>query len=276
MKKRLKKINEKPRLYEEGTCSLWDDPYVSKQMLKAHLNPKVESATRKYESVLKSVEWINSQFPSHQYRKLLDLGCGPGIYTELFYHCGYQVTGMDISYNSIEYAISSAQEKNIDIQYNVGDYVVNEFPSLCHLITLIYCDFGVLSDENREILLKKVYDTLVVGGCFVFDVFTKQKYIGKKERNEWSVESKGFFSDKEHLLLKSFYRYDQNNTFLDKYIVIEKEKIAYYHVWEHTFTFEELERSLRGTGFKDISFYGDMTGKECTIDDETICIVARK
>ena len=38
---------EKPTLYEKTKVAFWDDPYISKQMLKAHLAPDFEAASRK-------------------------------------------------------------------------------------------------------------------------------------------------------------------------------------------------------------------------------------
>ena len=82
-------------------------------MLKAHLNENQESATRKLDFVKKSVAWINTVLPNHHYNNLLDLGCGPGIYAELFYQYGYQVTGIDLSKRSISYAQASAKQKDL-------------------------------------------------------------------------------------------------------------------------------------------------------------------
>lgn len=66
-------------------------------MLKAHLNPDLESATRKLDFLEQSANWISDTLPPSSYKRLLDLGCGPGIYAEFFDAKGYQVTGLDIS-----------------------------------------------------------------------------------------------------------------------------------------------------------------------------------
>lgn len=77
MKDILKQLNTRPKLFEQSTASIWDDPHISKGMLKAHLNENQESATRKLDFVKKSVAWINTVLPNHHYNNLLDLGCGP-------------------------------------------------------------------------------------------------------------------------------------------------------------------------------------------------------
>ena len=98
-------ICEKPELFEESQKNMWNDEYISKNMLKAHLNKNLDSATRNYDFVKQSVEWIARILPPTEYPNLLDLGCGPGIYGELFFEKGYNVKGVDLSERSMELSI---------------------------------------------------------------------------------------------------------------------------------------------------------------------------
>lgn len=88
MLKNIKQLTHGPQLY---------DPYIYQNLLKAHLNPEQESATRKLDFVHQSLDWISSVLPVTQHKRLLDLDCVTGIYAELFHTKGYQVTGLDIS-----------------------------------------------------------------------------------------------------------------------------------------------------------------------------------
>ena len=119
---KLTELSKKPPLYEPGDAMMWTDPYVSKQLLKAHLDPEIDSATRKPESIRKTISFITGYCKNHEI-KILDLGCGPGIYTERLSKQGFQVTGMDISENSIEYARSQAGKNNLQIEYICQDYL---------------------------------------------------------------------------------------------------------------------------------------------------------
>lgn len=269
-------FEKKPKLYQTSTKKFWDDPYISKGMLKAHLNPEVDAATRKEKFVEESVQWIRKQIPPASYPALLDLGCGPGIYAELLSCNGYQVTGFDLSKQSIDYAKASAKEKKLDILYVEGNYVSDDFGRDYDLITMIYCDFGVLSNENRKILLKKVYQGLKSGGCFLFDVFTLEKYRGQEEYKEWSIETQGFWREETSLILKSFYRYEAENTFLEQYIIINENETVCYNIWEHVFTLEEIKQDLKEAGFNKIEVYGDVTGKPYIDNGQTICLIAKK
>ena len=103
MKELFKYLN-KPEVYAQSSCKFWEDEHISKGMLEAHLNPDLEAASRKHEFIDQSVKWIHSLASQKTHPKLLDLGCGPGLYTDRLNQLGYEVTGIDISKRSIEYA----------------------------------------------------------------------------------------------------------------------------------------------------------------------------
>lgn len=272
----IKKYMQKPKLYASSTAKFWDDEHISKGMLEAHLNPELESATRTLGFVEKSVEWISKVAPATEYPNLLDLGCGPGIYAELFDDVGYQVTGIDLSKRSIEYAHTSAAGKNKQIAYEVGSYLSMDYQGQFDVTTLIYCDFGVLSTDDRATLLQKIHTALRPNGCLIFDVFVPQQYEGIAESRDWSYEESGFWSPEPYLCLNSLYRYDDVNTFLRQHIIISEGKANCYNVWEHTFTRNELEKDLKSAGFNIDGFYGDVAGSDDSADSKQLCIVARK
>ncbi len=276
MLKTIRPYLKKPLLFEKSKTKFWDDPHISQSMLKAHLDPDLESATRKLEFVKQSVNWISDILPISKYKKILDLGCGPGIYAELFSAKGYRITGVDISKNSIQYARKIAKEKGLDIAYKHSDYIQSPIKGEYDLATMIYCDFGVLSDIERKALLRKVYNVLSPNGCFLFDVFTPFEYENRTEYKIWSYEESGFWRNHPYLLLQSLYRYDYDNTFLCQYIVVTDKETTCYNNWEHTFKIEELKTELQEAGFHDLQFYGNVAGAEYTRDSKTICVVARK
>ena len=65
----------------------------------------------------------------------------------------HTVTGIDFNKASIEYAT----RKRKDIEYILGDYIMNYPTGQYDLITMIYCDMGTHSDSDRDKLLKNIY-----------------------------------------------------------------------------------------------------------------------
>lgn len=272
----ISKFAQKPGLYAPSTAKFWDDEYISKGMLDAHLNPELESATRTLDFVRCSVEWIAKIAPVQKYPRLIDLGCGPGIYAELFDDAGYHVTGIDLSNRSIEYAQASAADKGKGIEYETGSYLSMDYKEQFDVATLIFCDFGVLSTDDRAKLLGKIYTALRPNGRLIFDVFTPQQYAGQDEYKNWEYADSGFWSPKPYLCLNSLYRYDEENTFMRQHIVVTENAMNCYNIWEHVFTKDELIRDLQVAGFAIDGFYGDVAGAPDSSDGKILCVVATK
>src|SRR5512144_287311 len=78
----LQQINARPAPFEICTTSeLWTDEYVSAQMLSFHLNPDVDLSSRKMAFIERSVDWLVSHFDITSGVRVIDFGCGPGLYT---------------------------------------------------------------------------------------------------------------------------------------------------------------------------------------------------
>ena len=276
MLEKLMSYLQKPELFAQSTSKFWDDEHISLGMLEAHLNPEFEGATRNHKFVDQSVDWIAKIAPPDQYPKLLDLGCGPGLYAQRFYQKGYNVTGIDFSRRSLEYAGNFAKKNEYAICYQYQDYLSISYQSEFDLITLIYCDFCVLSDSDRRILLDKIFNALKSNGKFIVDVTTPNSYKEREETKNWTYNEGDFWSDKPHLCLNAFYRYDESNTMLNQAVILTEDSIQSYYLWDHTFTLEELTNDLKEAGFDKIDFYSDVAGAKYEQNGHTMCAVATK
>ena len=272
----LKAMMRKPALYEKGTVELWTDEHISKGMLEAHLHPDWDAATRKHTTVKKIVKWINTVAPAETYPALLDLGCGPGIYAEEFHKAGYQVTGMDISERSINYARNSAQEKKLPITYYHQNFFTLGLKEQFDLVTLIYFDFCVNSTEDRAKTLENIYAALKPGGLLIVELTMPAHFAGHKEYKKWEYAESGFYCAKPHLCLESFYRYDEQSTILDQYIIVTEDDVKSIHVWHHTFTEDEFSHDLSVAGFSVKAVYGNMMGADYCKDGKEMCFIAQK
>lgn len=271
---------DKPELNAHTTNSLyhalWDDEHISKGMLKSHLDPDEEGATCKHEFVVRSAQWIAKVAPPTKFEKLLDLGCGPGVYAEQFAREGYAVTGVDFSKRSIGYAKDQTVLNGTGIEYHYQNYLTIDYTEQFDVITLINKDFPVLSITDRLTLLKKVHQALKPNGKFIFDVLTPK--MRKSESRSWKYYDKsGFFSNKPHHLLEAVHQYDdEDKTELGQHIVITEDGMKCYLTPNHFFTKEHLMSEIQPIGFSMFVFHGDVAGKRYTDTGETICCVCTK
>lgn len=270
----LFKILHRPGLFEQSPYPFWDDEHISGEMLKAHLDPDFDGASRKPAFLDRSAEWIASLAGPAAGKRLLDLGCGPGLYAERFCRKGFMVSGMDLSRRSIAYAKTHSDPA---IHYRRADYLNADLPGEIDLATMIYCDFGVLPPESRRLLLGKIFDALKPGGCFVFDVFTRFQYAGFRETTTVTENaSGGFWAAERHIVLDRRLAYPEDRTFLHQAAVVTGTGLKYYNIWEHVFTRRELEGALREAGFRTIRFYGDVSGAPASPGSKTLGVVAEK
>jgi len=278
----LQKINKKPKPYEFYTAeALWNDPHISKKMLELHLDPKAELASRNKAFIENSVEWIASRFEINTHTKICDFGCGPGLYTTRFAERGARVTGLDFSENSIAYAQKIASEKELDIDYVLKDYLHYSSDKHFDLITLIYCDFCVLSDEKRKALLEKFYDLLEDDGAVLLDVSSLVRFDQATEKAVYECSSNkdfwsNFWSENRYYVFSNTYKYEDHHLLLDKYTIIEENRMREVFNWIKCYSVESLTKELEQSGFRVVEHYSDVSGSPYKSDSSEIAIVATK
>ncbi len=274
---KVEKLARRPPVFTSGTNQMWSDPHISRFMLEAHLDPDWEAASRRQETISASIKWLLGEIIPPPPARILDLGCGPGLYSLPLAHAGYEVLGVDISSRSINYAREQAQGKNLQLEYRELDYRGLDFNNYFDLVLLIYCDLGALVNSDRDLVLGKIYQALRPGGLFVFDVFTPKRRGKEAEGKSWEVARESFWSPLPHLVLSETFFYPEEDTFLDQHLVIEeKGGIKTFRIWDHVYTRETLNLLMERTGFAGWEFFRDITGKAFSPDSETVVVVAKK
>jgi len=250
----------KPRLYEKGTSFMWTDDHISKQLLSIHLNHNIDSASRKMPSIKATADWILKVQPQNKKLEILDLGCGPGIYTGMFAQCGHNVTGVDISQNSIDYAKKEALSKELTISYIHANYLELELAENSYdLVTLIYTDLGVLLPSERNNLLSFVYRVLKKGGMFVFDVLKDNNIDTKTTPKNWEAATAGFWKETPYIALSESFLYGDEKVILYQHIVLdEQDHIEIYRFWTHFFSNNDLDEMLTKHQFYKNSYHDDI------------------
>lgn len=267
---------ERPSLFARGEPLFWNDPHISSQMLKAHLDPEIDAASRKHETIDRSVDWLVSTLGLQSGAKVLDLGCGPGLYCTRFAQRGLRVTGVDHSRRSIEYARFQARTQGLSIDYRLSDYLTLDFRDEFEAVFLIYCDFGALSDGDRDNLLARVYLALKPGGRFVFDVWTP-RFVKAHEESRWEFQEGGFWSPDPYLCLYRRFHYPDNDAYCHQYTVLTGDAGArVYRVWDHVYTPATLSPVLRAAGLEIEAAFGNLDGTLYTDDSECLGVVCRR
>ncbi len=272
----IKISSSKPEIYTPGTDVFWTNEYIAKKILNTHLDFKSEKASKRIETINGEVDFIDEIVHLHKNRKLIDLGCGPGTYCERFYNKGAYVTGVDFSGNSIEYAMKSAKEKNMEIKYLNRDYLELEFESEYDVACLIFFDFATFSMDNTHKLLDTVNKMLKKHGYFIFDIRTIYDFEIPVKKN-WYVDENGFWGKGFNLVLEEFFEYGDRETILFQATVVDSSAdVEIYRIYENFYTLAKIERLLEMHGFKIEHIFEDLRGKEYTDFSKRMGIFAKK
>ncbi len=101
---------------------------------------------------------------------LLDLACGTGRMALRMAELGYQVTGVDITPEMIEWARQKAAKQGLSVDWVVSDartfHLQKQFPFI-YMLENVFQFF--LTREDQEAMLARVREHLLPEGCFLFE-----------------------------------------------------------------------------------------------------------
>ncbi len=246
-------------------------------MLKYHLNSEIDAASRNSGFIDKSVNWIVKHFQVENGTKIADFGCGPGLYANRLASRGANVTGIDFSRNSLDYARKTAETKGLPVNFENCNYLDFESEDRFRLVMMIMCDFCALSPEQRKLMLKKFYSLLIPGGAALLDVYSL-KYFNEIRETAYYEENQlnGFWSPEKYYGFVNTFKYDCEKLALDKYTIVEASRTRTVYNWQQCFTPESLKKEFTDCGFTVESLHSDVAGIPFTPETKEFAIVARK
>jgi len=267
-----------PVPWAEGDKIPWDDPAFSERMLKEHLSQDHDLASRRSETIDGHVEWIHENILSGQAAKILDLGCGPGLYASRLARLGHQCVGIDFSPASIAYAVKTAGSNRLACTYRQEDIRTERYGSGFGLVMLVFGEFNVFRPADARAIVEKAHDALADNGVMLFEphTFAAVEGIGKQARSWYSADS-GLFSDRPHICLTENFWDAGANAATQRYFIIDADtnSVTRYASTTQAYTNSQYKVLLNECGFDNIEFYSSLNGSKSKWQDSLITIVAR-
>ena len=271
----LRDVSRRPEPFSRHTAiELWTRPHLAQQMLRSHLSQETDRASYRFDAIDNVVDWIDSQSDLSG-KRVCDLGCGPGLYTERFSARGADVTGVDVSAHSLEHAILKAQENERPICYLHADYLKDDLPTGFDLVTLIYTDLCVLSPAQRTKLLGRMREMLNPNGQIVLDVAGIGALADKVEFTR--VEDQlmnGFWAKGDYVGIHRSFLCPDECLSLDRYLIVEPDESWQVFNWLQHYTPESLTAGLNSAGFTIDQMVGDLAGEPLKTDGNLIGVIA--
>ena len=251
-----------PQPWQDERGLPWFDPGFSARVLHEHLSQAHDTASRRTHIVKRHVAWIHRKLLDSQPGSILDLGCGPGLYTQRLAELGHRCTGIDFSPASVDYAQERARQAGLPCDYRCADLRSAEFgdtgPGAGYdLAMFLFGEFNTLHPDHAAAVLAKVAAALRPGGAFLLEAHSHAAVLAiGREPRLWTAEPHGPFSDQPYLCLRQSAWSAAVNAAVRRYSIVDAATAA---VTEYTQSVQAYARDgyvelLRQAGFAEVTF----------------------
>lgn len=236
----------------------WHEPGFSRRMLRCHLDQGHDWASRRTEMIKKQAACICRFLPPARAR-VLDLGCGPGLYTAALCRAGHSCLGVDFSPAAVEYAREQAELNGYAAEYRLEDLLLFEPERAFDAALMLFGELNAFERADAPRLLKTAAASLKPGGKLFLEVFGRDavKRLAT-EPPHWEALESGLFSESPHLLLKQNQWDEGANRTVTRYIIIDAKSSNCTEYFSAVTAYAESDymELFRQSGLRPISRLG--------------------
>jgi SAM-dependent methyltransferase len=241
----------RPYPWSEAENLPWHEPAFSERMLAEHLSQSHDAASRRVAAIERHVAWIDRFVLGGRPGRVLDLGCGPGLYTTRLARLGHQCRGVDISPAAIAYARAQAASEALAADYVLGDARSVGLGEGYDLAMFIFGELNSLRPADALTVLQRAAAALAPGGALLIEPHHfAGVHHGGIERSAWRVSAGGLFAPGPHLTLEENWWDESHRARTFRYYVLDLESAgltSYVHSRQAYFD-EEYRALLRTVG----------------------------
>lgn len=207
---------------------------------------------------------------------VLDLGCGTGTMTGLLADRGFDMIGVDSSFEMLEVARDKCAQEGRDILFLNQD--MRELDLYCTVgavISVCDCVNYLCSEEDLLQAFRLVNNFLYPRGLFVFDFNTVHKYrdvIGDatiaENREDGSFIWENYFSEDDDINEYDLTIYMKDTD--GRYIRTQETHI------QRGYECETMLSLVKQAGMEIVRVFDSDTDGDVTPDSERICVIARE
>ncbi|HLO32692.1 MAG TPA: class I SAM-dependent methyltransferase [Anaerolineales bacterium] len=268
-----------PKPWAEGEKIPWNDQEFSRRMLNEHLSQAHDAASRRFQIIDEHVSWIHNHVLNGRSTRILDLGCGPGLYTYRLASLRHQCVGIDFSPASIAYAREQAETAGLDCQYFLQDIRAADYGNGYGLVMSIFGEFNVFHPEEAKGILTKAYGALAFNGILLLEPHTFEKVVelGSQPTSWYSTEH-GLFLDQPYLYLQENFWNAENKVAIQRYYIVDVTtgEVTCNSSSMQAYTNDDYCSLLAACGFGEVVFYPALGKSIDSLQDNLLCILSRK
>ncbi len=227
-----------------------------------------------YEDWLIYIEKIWDKF-NLKPKLIADLGCGTGNIAIPLAKKGYELIGIDASYQMLAKAREKSIKENVNILYLQQDMREFELYGTVDCILSICDSINYILEENELLqVFKWVNNYLEPKGLFIFDINTIYKFENVLSDNNFSQTTE----NSAYTLENYFDNEEMINEFYTNFF-IEDEETGLYHRFEEihyekAYSIEKIKELIKKSGLNLLGVYDELTFNEPKENSQRVFFVA--
>ncbi len=237
-----------------------------------------DAASRRLKTVEAHVKWINEAVLRGQSSRVLDLGCGPGLYATRLARLGHDVTGIDYSPASIEHARESVGSDSLACEFIEGDVTSANLGGDFDLAMMIFGEINAFDRDAALKLLARAHGSIAPGGILLLEPSIDSSIRDSSNRALIAQEqTQGLFSDHPHFYVQEHRWLEEERVAQTRFITEDAETGEVRDYGERLFawTEDEYRELLVSAGFNDIAVYPSLSGEPDITQRGLFAITAR-
>lgn len=256
----------------------WHEPGFSERMLAEHLSQEHDRASRRLETIDRHVAWIHETVLGSAPSRILDLGCGPGLYTQRLAALGHACVGIDVSPASIRHARSRAEGDGLACEYRLEDLRKAEFGAGFDLVLLVFGELNTFPPREAGRILARARRATSPSGRLLLEVHDERhvRAIGVRPPT-WFTAARSLFAEEPHLCLAERAWHADARAATEEFLVVSLRsgEVARVVSTTQAYSEDEYRAILREAGLAEIERFPSLDGGSTSRPDGLFVLVAR-
>ncbi|MEX2229151.1 MAG: class I SAM-dependent methyltransferase [Dehalococcoidia bacterium] len=268
-----------PTAWAEGDNIPWDQPEFSERMLAEHLRQDSDAASRRLEKIDEQVAWIHRTVLRSRPARILDLACGPGLYTTRLARLGHTAHGIDFAPAAVRYARESAISERAACSYELADLRTAAFGSGFGLVMMLYGQLNVFRRAEAPSILERAFDALDPGGTLLIEPQRLATVIGDgTARRSWYAAREGLFSPRPHLCLVEESWDERVRAATVRWYVVDAEsgEVTRHALTNEAYSDDQYVALLEGIGCAEVELHLSLIGVDDPSQSANVVVIGRK
>ena len=250
-----------PRAWAPDTRLPWSDPAFSERMLVLHLDPESPLASRPPEIIRLHVDRLCELLDGPS--RILDLGCGPGLYCHELARRGHEAVGVDFAPAPIRHARQVAADERLAARFLEADLRALDAAALgvFDAVTIWFGEFNAFPRREIEQLMPRLAALLASGGVLLVEYQDWDSFPRDGERS-WEACASSVLLERPHLWLRESVWLEDEDTELNLHWTLDPAtgELRRWAVCHQAWREAELAALLRGHGLGEPAFEPPVAG----------------